>query len=122
MDGTALVMTGTAGGVVGVATDPPELPEAAISGFCVNINPRPTSVITALDPATAAHTLSFAVILRFICASTREYLIGTSDLRRARIPSLGWESSVISLGSAVWSLQAMGLRDGVASFIVACVP
>lgn len=87
MVGTALVMTGTAGGVVDVVTDPPELPDAAICGFCVNITAKAPSVTMAQDPATAAHILSFAVTLRLIFASKLECLIGASDLRCARLPS-----------------------------------
>jgi hypothetical protein len=87
MAGTALVMTGTAGGVVDVATDPPEPPDAAACGFCVNITAKAPSVTIAQDPATAAHILSFAVTFRLIFASKLESPISDNDLGCARIPS-----------------------------------
>ena len=86
MDGSALVIRGAAGGVVGVAADPPVLPDAAICGLCAEISPRPASVTTAQAPVAAAHSLSFAVILTFV----------ESDLSHPQIPFLRWESAVNS--------------------------
>jgi hypothetical protein len=87
MAGSALVMTGAAGGVVDVVTDPPEQPDAATCGFCVNVIAKAPSVAMAQDPATAPHILSFAVTFRLILASKLECLIGSNDLRSAPIPS-----------------------------------
>jgi hypothetical protein len=71
-------MTGTVGGVVDVVTDPPELPDAYICGLCESVIPNAARVTTAAEPATAAHTFSFAVPFRIIVASKLECLIGAA--------------------------------------------
>jgi hypothetical protein len=86
MAGSALVMRGAAGGVVDVVTAPPELPDAAASGFCVNITAKAPSVTMAQDAATAVHILTFAVTFRLIFTSKFECLFGVNDQRCARIP------------------------------------